>query len=85
MMVPEFIRFYSYSASQVLDEYAVRFFSLVNSMYQLKASESLESVMQVSTGMNGNKEYLSALQKQQKGIAGIVEEVRVVERNKNVN
>jgi hypothetical protein len=85
MMIPEFIRFYSYSASQVLEEYAVRFFSLVNSMYQLKASESLDSVMQVSTGMNGNKEYLSALQKQQKGIAGIVEEVRIVKRNKDVN
>lgn len=77
-MVPEFIRFYSYSASQVLDEYAVRFFSLVNSMYQLKASEGLDSVMQVSAGMNGNKEYLDALQKQQKGIAGIVEEVRII-------
>lgn len=77
-MIPEFIRFYSYTASQVLEEYAVRFFSLVNSMYQLKATESLQSVSNISTGMNGNKEYISALQKQEKGIAGIVEEVRII-------
>lgn len=78
MMLPEFMRFYSYTASEALEEYAVRFFSLVNSMYRIKARESLDGVMQVSTGMNGNKQYIDALQKQEKGISGIVEEVRML-------
>lgn len=77
-MIPEFMRFYSYSSSDVLDELAIRFFSLGNSMYQIQAKESLSHVMEASTAFSGNKEYLKSLEKQQKGVGGIVDEVRTI-------
>lgn len=82
-MIPEFVRFYAYTAQDVLDEYAVRFFALVNSMYQQKATEAMQAVYQVSTGFNGNKEYLDSLKKQAGGTAAIVDEVRLIKGKKN--
>ncbi len=80
MMIPEFIRFYSYTASDVLDELAVRFFSLMNSMYRIKATESLDRIAEASVaqGSENGKSYVSELQKQSKGLHGIIEEVRVI-------
>lgn len=86
MMIPEFIRFYSYTVSQALDEYAVTFFSLINSMYRLQAQEQLSSIMTVSAGMAGGKEAsgtISALEKQAKGLHGIVQEVRNIKNVKH--
>jgi hypothetical protein len=77
-MIPEFIRHYHYTATDTLNEYAVRFFALVNAMYRLKAQESLELISNVNTAFNGNSDHIHDLKKQEKGIAGIVEEVRVI-------
>lgn len=44
MILPMFLRFYQgYTVSSVLDEFAITFFSLVNSMGQLVASENLNN------------------------------------------
>ncbi len=77
-MIPEFIRFYQYTLSQSLDELAVSFFALMNSMYRIQAKESLDNILQIATGTNGGKEYIDGLQKQERGISGIVEEVRII-------
>jgi hypothetical protein len=73
-MVAEFIRFYGYTADQVLDEFAVRFFSLCNSMYQLQAHEELRRM----TSSNPNEEVIEGYKKQAKGLPGILDEVRIV-------
>ena len=80
MMIPEFIRFYGYSLEAVLNEYARSFFALLNSMYQLEAKESLINITNMSTafGSDNGNDVISNLEKQRKGIGGIVNEVRVI-------
>lgn len=79
-MIPEFIRFYGYTRRQTLAEYAVAFFSMVNSMYRLKASETLDGIVQVGTGMAGDqgRSTIDDLKRQSKGIHGLLEEVKVI-------
>lgn len=77
MMIPQFMRFYKYTAEQTLQEYAIRFFSLVNSMYRLQANEALMDLAVVSSGMNDGSELRNQLIKQSKGLHGIVEEIRI--------
>jgi hypothetical protein len=80
MIVPEYIRFYGYTSNEVLLEYAKTFFALVNSMYRLQAKEALLFVNNVAAAMSGKdgKSHVEALQKQEKGLHGIVQEVRVI-------
>lgn len=75
-MVAEFIRFYGYTAEQALDEFAVRFFALSNSMLQIQADETLTAVM----ANNANEEVVSKLRTQSRGLPGVVQEVRNVPR-----
>ncbi len=80
MIVPQFIRFYGYSLADTLDEFAVAFFSLVNSMYRIRARENLDGALQVSLGMSGKegRETLKRLEKESQGLHGILQEVRNV-------
>lgn len=80
MLIPEFIRFYGYTREQTLAEYAISFFALVNSMYQLKARENLDGILQVSVGMAGDKgrSIIKKLEEQSEGLERILREVRSV-------
>lgn len=81
MMIPEFIRFYGYTVSQVMDEAAITFFALMNSMYRLQGKESLNQLSVQSAafqGGSGATQIIEDLKKQAKGLHGIVEEVRTV-------
>lgn len=80
MIVPQFMRFYHYSLADTLDEFAVAFFSLVNSMYRIRARENLDGALQVSLGMSGKegRETLNKLEKESQGLHGILKEVRNV-------
>lgn len=78
MLIPEFIRFYGYTLEQTLNEFAVTFFSLVNSMYRLKANEALTD-MSVS---NATQETVDLYRKQAKGVHGVVTETRIAKRYK---
>lgn len=81
MSVPKFMRFYSYTKSETLNEWAVSFFSLLNSMYRIQADEAINNIVQISAGMSGKEggsSVVAEYQKQSAGIHGIVEEVRTV-------
>lgn len=81
MIIPEFIRFYGYSVEQALNDYAVRFFSLANSMYRLQARESLMQLTLINAGSAGGSDaqtVIDELKKKEKGLHGILEEVRVI-------
>lgn len=82
MIVPEFLRFYpGYTAASVLNEYAVRFFALTNSMYRIQAIETINHVQAIVIGNAEPKDRSNAidkLEKSSKGIHGIVEEVRTI-------
>lgn len=80
MMIPEFMRFYGYTLTQVLDEYAISFFSLINSMYRLQAREQIRDIVSVSAGMAGKdgQNTVDELKKQERGLHGVVEEVRTI-------
>jgi hypothetical protein len=82
MMIPEFMRFYSYSVANAMDEFAVTFFSLINCMYRLQAKETMNDVVAVSTAMAGKEasSVMDELKKQERGLAGIVDEVRVIKK-----
>lgn len=85
MVVPRFLRFYSgYTLTSVLDEYAVRFFSLLNSMFRIQADEQLASIESIAVANNGNTEMIQSLQKKSQGLHGIIEEVRTVKKARNV-
>ena len=85
MIVPQFLRFYTgYTSQSLMDEFAVTFFSLVNSMFRLKAEEMIDEINAVTVGMADNserQEVLSKLSKSTRGKHGILQEVRIV-RNK---
>lgn len=78
MIVPQFIRFYGYNLADTFNEYAVSFFSLVNSMYRLQASERLNGILEVATGMAGKdgKATVSKLEEQAEGMNKYLREVR---------
>lgn len=80
MMIPEFLRFYHYTVSQTLNEYAIVFFTLVNSMYQIQAKETLNGILAVGAGMSGKEasSIIDDLKRQARGLSGIVNEVRQV-------
>ena len=78
MVMPEFMRFYSYTASEALYEYAQTFFSLLNSMYRLQAKESMRDITNASAAFSGEKSVIKELEKQERGKHGLVQEVRVV-------
>ena len=83
MMFPEFLRFYGYTAEEALNEYAKRFFSLVNMMLRIQAKEMLNAVTVTNTGTNGGKDgekVIDELRKQSKGNQGILNEVRNIRK-----
>jgi len=80
MSVPKFMRFYSYTRSETLNEWAVSFFSLLNSMYRIQGDEAINNIIQVSAGMagkDGGSSVVAEYEKQAAGLHGIVEEVRI--------
>lgn len=80
MIIPQFIRFYGYSLADTLNEYAVAFFSLVNSMYRMKAQENIDGALRVAIGTSGKagQSALKQLEKEAEGLHGIIKEVRHV-------
>lgn len=80
MMVPQFIRFYGYNLADTFGEYAVAFFSLVNAMYRLQASERLDGVLEVSVGMAGKDgaSTVNQLKSQSEGLGKYIREAKVV-------
>lgn len=89
-MFAEFVHYYpGYTAETALNEYAVRFYALLNGMYRLKAAERIEQTISraVSTsGGDGLTNYLENEKRQAGGGHAILEEVRTVKRaQQNVN
>ena len=82
MMIPEFMHFYKYTLAQVLDEYAVSFYALHAAMYRLKARHALNTIGSYATAQGGDKsdEYLSELRKQERGLPGILNEVKIAKK-----
>lgn len=84
MIVPQFLRFYGgYTLESVMSEFAVTFFSLVNSMYRLEATEKIDLIEGIAIGNAEPKDRsnaISALQKSAKGLHGIVKEVRNIKK-----
>lgn len=78
MMVPRFVRFYSYRVQDCLQEYARTFFAMVNAMYRIEGDESLNQMTVISGAMSGESSVQEHFKKQSKGLHGIVEEVRTV-------
>jgi hypothetical protein len=81
MIIPEFMRFYGVTAEKALSDYAVRFFSLANSMYRLQAREDLMLITVMSSALSGGSEaqtVIDELKKKEKGLHGILEEVRII-------
>jgi cytoplasmic iron level regulating protein YaaA (DUF328/UPF0246 family) len=78
-MIPRFARFYGYTVNDILNEYAIVFFSLVNSMYEIIATEMLNDITVVGAvnSKDGGHSIISNLQKQVKGLGAIVEEVKI--------
>ena len=72
-MIPEYMRFYKYTVSDVLNEYARTFFSLVNSMFEIHAREMLDNI----TISSADKNVVAELTKRQKGLGSIIEEVKI--------
>ena len=82
-MIPEYMRFYNYTVTEVLDEYARTFFALANSMFEIHAREMLDAIAVSSA----NQDTINELNKRQKGLGAIIEEVKIAKnvRKNNVN
>lgn len=80
MIVPQFIRFYGYSLTEVMNEFAVSFFSLVNSMYRIQATERLEGILEVATGMSGkeSRDVITKLEEQSEGANKYIEQAKTL-------
>lgn len=80
-MFAEFLHFYNYTADTTLNEFAKRFFGLVNQMYRLQGKYSLNSLVIANNAANGGSEaeqLADDLVQQSRGNHGILEEVRIV-------
>lgn len=79
-MIPEYARFYGYTVREILTEYAKTFFTMVNAMNRIKAREALNNITQINAGFAGDNksDIISSLQTQERGISGIVNEVRSI-------
>lgn len=77
-MIPQFARFYGYTITDILNEYTIVFFSLVNTMFEINAKEMLNgiTVQGAVNGKNGQS-IITSLEKQAKGLGAIIEEVKV--------
>lgn len=85
-MFGEFIHYYNYTADEALNEYAKRFFGLVNSMYRLVARDKLTQLIINNNATIGGKEaekLADELKKQSKGNQGVLEEVRNIKGLQN--
>lgn len=83
MIVPSFIRFYHYTLTQAMSEYAVSFFSMVNSMYRIQSEEMLQGISVASyphLEKNAARDLLDELRKAARGLHGIVQEVRSIKK-----
>lgn len=80
MIVPQFIRFYGYTLNQTMSEFAVSFFSLVNSMYRIEANERLNGILEVSAGMAGKeaREVIGKLEDQSQGANKYIDQAKVL-------
>lgn len=82
-MFPQYLRFYGYTASEALNEFAITFFALVNAMHRLSADEALGRITESSVAFSGGSDgakIIDEYKKQSKGISGIVEEVRNIKK-----
>lgn len=80
MMIPQFMRFYGYSASSTLNEHARTFFGLMNQMLRLQAEEALTDINTTAAAMSGKEgqSVIEGYKKQAGGLHAIVQEVRTV-------
>ena len=80
MIVPQFIRFYSYTLNETMNEFAVSFFSLVNSMYRVQASERLDGILEVATVMAGkeSRDVITKLEEQSEGANKYIEQAKTL-------
>lgn len=81
-MIPEYIRFYGGTPREVLAEYAITFFAMLNAMYQIKANETLNAILAAATAQSGEKSsgVIDSLKKQSQGLSKILEEVRSIKK-----
>ena len=80
-MFADFISHYSYTADQALGLFAKTYFALVAQMHRIKARESLSAYVTVAAAMSGGndaKKVIDSLQKQEKGLEGILHEARTL-------
>lgn len=82
-MVAEFMKFYHYKLDEVLNMYAISFYALLASMYQVKAMDNKELAYATAVAHAGGDsfaEYIKAMDKQAKGAEGLLKEVRLVRK-----
>jgi len=73
------MRFYNCTLDSVLSTYTRTFFALLNSLFQIKADEMLESIAtQQAVHSEDGRVIIDQLKKQSKGLNGLVNEVKVV-------
>lgn len=81
MIIPRFMRFYSYKTDEVLNEYAVTFFALLNDMFRIKADELLDLATIGALPHlepNESKKILEHLERTSKGLRGLINEAKVL-------
>lgn len=77
MVLAEFMRFYHYSVDEAMELYAVTFFALVNSMYQIQAKEMINDIKSVASAMSKDPQsVIDKLEKSANGLHGIIQEVK---------
>lgn len=88
-MFAEFVHYYpGYTAESALQEYAVRFYALLNAMYRLKALDLIEQthsrIVSAST-QQALDSYLEAMKRRAGGGHAILREVQTVKQAQQNN
>ena len=76
------MHFYKYTLAQTLDEYAVTFYTLLGAMYRLQARQALSDIGNYASSQGGDssQSYIEQLRKQERGIQGILKEVKIAKK-----
>jgi hypothetical protein len=80
MTIPQFIRFYQgYTINNVMSEFALVFYTLVNAMNRIKANEQIDDITSVRiANAERPEEHVRKLQEQSKGLSGLIDQAKII-------
>ena len=84
-MIADFMRFYTYKLDEVLNMYAISFYSLVSSMHKLRGADNIEISYRTAASFAGGDDlssYIREAKNQSEGAEKLLKQARILKKVK---